>query len=171
MSADTADATALSSMAARLRIASTVILRRARRDPDERRLSATQWAVLGRLHRYGALAAVDLARLEMLRPQTMRNVVDGLRDQGLIVGVRDPDDGRRVNLTLTDEGRAWVCGHQASANDALAQALSESLRSGELHKVGEVLDLLERIAYGDRGPEALIGGGLDDESSRVDCPL
>ncbi|WP_454197072.1 MarR family winged helix-turn-helix transcriptional regulator [Nocardia sp. Marseille-Q1738] len=148
MSVDTADATGLSATAARLRIALTVILRRARRDPDERQLSATQWAVLGRLHRCGAMAAVDLARLEMLRPQTMRNVVDGLRDQGLIVGLRDPIDGRRVNLMLTDEGRAWVRGQQAPLNNALAQILSESLSSSELHKVDQALDLLERIAYG-----------------------
>ncbi|WP_157172551.1 MarR family winged helix-turn-helix transcriptional regulator [Nocardia pneumoniae] len=148
MSVDTADATALSTTAARLRTALTVILRRARRDPHERQLSPTQWAVLGRLHRCGAMAAVDLARLEMLRPQTMRNVVDGLRDQGLIVGLRDPIDGRRVNLMLTDEGRAWVGGQRAPLNNALAQIMSESLPSGELHKVVEALDLLERIAYG-----------------------
>ncbi|MBF6341226.1 MarR family transcriptional regulator [Nocardia abscessus] len=111
-------------------------------------MSATQWAVLGRLHRCGAMAAVDLARLEMLRPQTMRNVIDGLRDQGLIVGVRDPIDGRRVNLMLTDDGSAWVCGQRESLNNALAQFLSETLPSDELNKVYEALDLLERIAYG-----------------------
>ncbi|MBF6467366.1 MarR family transcriptional regulator [Nocardia beijingensis] len=133
--------------AARLRIALTVILRRIRRDPDECRLSATQWAVLGRLHRCGAMAAVDLARLEMLRPQTMRNVIDGLRDQGLIVGVRDPIDGRRVNLMLTDDGLAWICGQQGSLNNALAQMLSENWPSDQLNKVHEALDLLERIAY------------------------
>ncbi|WP_267470672.1 MarR family winged helix-turn-helix transcriptional regulator [Nocardia abscessus] len=148
LAADTADATALAATAARLRIALTVILRRTRRDRNERRLSATQWAVLGRLHRCGAMAAVDLARLEMLRPQTMRNVIDGLRDQGLIVGVRDPIDGRRVNLMLTDDGSAWVCGQRESLNNALAQFLSETLPSDELNKVYEALDLLERIAYG-----------------------
>ncbi|WP_433709445.1 MarR family winged helix-turn-helix transcriptional regulator [Nocardia sp. CA-084685] len=147
MSVDTADAIALSATATRLRIALTVILRRTRRGPHERQLSATQWAVLGRLHRCGAMAAVDLAHLEALRPQTMRNVVDGLRDQGLIVGARDPIDGRRVNLMLTDEGRAWVRGQQAPLNNALAQVLSQSLPSSELHKLDEALDLLERIAY------------------------
>ncbi|WP_169810542.1 MarR family winged helix-turn-helix transcriptional regulator [Nocardia arthritidis] len=111
-------------------------------------MSATQWAVLGRLHRCGAMAAVDLARLEMLRPQTMRNVIDGLRDQGLIVGVRDPIDGRRVNLMLTDDGLAWARGQQGAPNDTLARVLSESSPSGELNKVHEALDLLEKIAYG-----------------------
>ncbi|MGK8507023.1 MarR family winged helix-turn-helix transcriptional regulator [Nocardia asiatica] len=95
------------------------------------------------------MAAVDLARLEMLRPQTMRNVVDGLRDQGLIVGVRDPIDGRRVNLMLTDDGLAWVCGQQGSVNNALARFLAERLPSDELKKVHEALDLLERSPTGD----------------------
>ncbi len=148
VAADTADVTALAATATRLRIALTVILRRIRRDPNECQFSATQWAVLGRLHRCGAMAAVDLARLEMLRPQTMRNVVDGLRDQGLIVGVRDPIDGRRVNLMLTDDGLAWVCGQQGSVNNALARFLAERLPSDELKKVHEALDLLEKIAYG-----------------------
>ncbi|MEU5760022.1 MarR family transcriptional regulator [Nocardia sp. NPDC047648] len=111
-------------------------------------MSATQWAVLGRLHRGGAMAAVDLARLEMLRPQTMRNVVDGLRDQGLIVGVRDPVDGRRVNLILTDDGLAWVRGQRGSPNITLARLVSESLPPDERSKVHEALDLLEKIAYG-----------------------
>jgi DNA-binding MarR family transcriptional regulator len=145
---DAADTAALAATAARLRIALTVILRRIRRDQNECRLSATQWAVLGRLHRCGAMAAVDLARLEMLRPQTMRNVIDGLRDQGLLVGVRDPIDGRRVNLMLTDDGLAWARGHQGGLTDTLAQVLSESLPSDELNKVHEALDLLEKIAYG-----------------------
>ncbi|WP_174186963.1 MarR family winged helix-turn-helix transcriptional regulator [Nocardia barduliensis] len=148
MAVNAADPTALAVTAARLRIALTVILRRVRRDPNECQLSATQWAVLGRLHRGGAMAAVDLARLEMLRPQTMRNVIDGLRDRGLIVGVRDPIDRRRVNLMLTDDGLAWARGQQGALNDALARILSESLPSDELNKVHEALDLLERIAYG-----------------------
>ncbi|MEU1545911.1 MarR family transcriptional regulator [Nocardia sp. NPDC005745] len=148
MAVDAADPTALAVTAARLRIALTVILRRIRRDPNECRLSATQWAVLGRLHRGGAMAAVDLARLEMLRPQTMRNVIDGLRDRGLIVGVRDPIDRRRVNLMLTDDGLAWARGHQGVLNDALARVLLENLPSDELKKVDEALDLLEKIAYG-----------------------
>ncbi|WP_195132787.1 hypothetical protein [Nocardia amamiensis] len=62
--------------------------------------------------------------------------------------MRDPIDGRRVNLMLTDEGRAWVRGQQAQLNNALAQILSESLSSSELHKVDDALDLLERIVYG-----------------------
>ncbi|RDI41155.1 MarR family winged helix-turn-helix transcriptional regulator [Nocardia mexicana] len=148
MSLETVDAAALSAAAARLRIASTVILRRSRRDSGECPWTPTQWAVLGRLHRYGAMAAVDLARLEMVRPQTMRNLVDGLRDQGLIAGVRDPTDGRRVNLMLTDQGRAWVLGQLAPQTDALAKALSDNVPTSELHKVLETLDLLERIAYG-----------------------
>ncbi|WP_408638699.1 hypothetical protein [Nocardia gipuzkoensis] len=74
------------------------------------------------------MSAADLARLEMLRPRTMRNVIDGLRDQGLLVGVRDPIDRRRVNLMLTDDGLAWARGQQGALHDAFARFCRRACR-------------------------------------------
>ncbi|WP_282776697.1 MarR family winged helix-turn-helix transcriptional regulator [Nocardia sp. CC201C] len=116
-------------------------------------LSPTQVSILGRLGRNGALSSADLAKSERLKPQTIRNLVDGLRTRGLVVGVRDSVDARRNMFALTTEGRGWVRGRRATAADrVLTRVLTEQLSETELATVTEALSLLERLAFAPPDP-------------------
>ncbi|MEV6276626.1 MarR family transcriptional regulator [Nocardia sp. NPDC051832] len=131
-----------------LRIISGLILRHTRNDSASAELSLTQISVLGRLDRGGPMSSADLARIEQLRPQTIRNVVDGLRDRGLVVGTRDTVDARRIQLALTEEGRGWVRGLRTTATDTfLTRALAEQLAPSEMVTLAAALELLERVAF------------------------
>ncbi len=140
-------------MAARLRIISGLIVHRTRDSTAVAELSPTQVSILGRLGRNGALSSADLAKSERLKPQTIRNLVDGLRTRGLVVGVRDSVDARRNMFALTTEGRGWVRGRRATAADrVLTRVLTEQLSETELATVTEALSLLERLAFAPPDP-------------------
>ncbi|MEG8184215.1 MarR family transcriptional regulator [Nocardia terpenica] len=142
----------ISITAARLRMIVGVLERRIRKRGDDLALSCTQTAVLGRLSMFGPMAAVDLATMEMTRPQTMRNLIDSLRDEGLIEGSRDPIDGRRVILTLTSEGRDRIRGAYSGSASYLGEALTR-LTDGERDQLRGALGVLERLAFPERDIE------------------
>ncbi|MEV6387062.1 MarR family winged helix-turn-helix transcriptional regulator [Nocardia xishanensis] len=145
--ADAAESVPLSAVAARLRVVFVLLLRRSRQQDSAGRLSPSQLSVMGRLDRFETMTATELAQAGALRPQTIRNLIDELRDEGLIVGVRDTDDARRVNLMLTGEGRAMVRGTRGQDDPFLLDALREKLTESQRRKVIDVLEILENIAY------------------------
>ncbi|MGC4991973.1 MarR family winged helix-turn-helix transcriptional regulator [Nocardia salmonicida] len=143
----------VAALAGWLRIVSGLILRHTRNDAALAELSLTQISVLGRLDRGGPMFSTDLAQIERLRPQTIRNLVDGLRDRGLVVGKRDSVDARRIQLALTEEGRRWVRGLRTTVTDSLlTRALAEQLAPTEMATLAEALELLERVAFAPTGP-------------------
>ncbi|MCC3332124.1 MarR family winged helix-turn-helix transcriptional regulator [Nocardia abscessus] len=145
----------VTALAARLRIVSGLILRHTRNDSALAGLTLTQISVLGRLERGGPMSSADLAQIERLRPQTIRNVVDGLRDRGLVVSERDSVDARRIRLALTEEGRGWVRGVRTTATDNfLTRALAEQLAPTEMATLAEALELLERVAFAPTDPHS-----------------
>jgi MarR family transcriptional regulator, lower aerobic nicotinate degradation pathway regulator len=71
-------------------------------------LTPTQWAALARLDERGPLSQNHLGRLTAMDAATIKGVVDRLSVRGLTNAEPDPDDGRRLNIALTEEGRALV---------------------------------------------------------------
>jgi DNA-binding MarR family transcriptional regulator len=69
-------------------------------------LSPTQFAVLMHLDDDGHLTQADLARRVLVRPQSMRALVDSLLDRGLVARDGAGGRGRRTAITLTTEGRS-----------------------------------------------------------------
>ena len=61
------------------------------------------------LEEQGSLSVTELAaRLRQSHPLVI-HWIKQLRELGLVVATRDPDDGRRSLISLTPEGRATVC--------------------------------------------------------------
>lgn len=65
-----------------------------------------QQAALTMIRAYEAISAADLARLAMLTPQTVNEIVRTLETRGAIRKSPDPVHGRILRLMVTDEGRA-----------------------------------------------------------------
>ncbi|MBF6061488.1 winged helix-turn-helix transcriptional regulator [Nocardia terpenica] len=141
------DPAAVSHIATRLRDVTGVLARRARKDAGEHALPPAEAAILGRVQRSGPITAVDLAHIEGLRPQTVRNIVSTLRDRGLVTGVRDTRDTRRVNFGLTETGRARARGALLPRDEYLSRALNERLTPSEFDQLTAALPVLEKIAY------------------------
>jgi len=71
-------------------------------------LTPTQWAVLFKLREVGEISQNSLGRLVAMDFATLQGVVKRLTQRALIVRTRDPHDGRRLVLRLTEEGEALV---------------------------------------------------------------
>lgn len=71
-------------------------------------LTALQFAALVRLRDLGEVSQNQLGRLTAMDAATMQGVIKRLAARGLIVRRPDPDDRRRLILSLSDAGRDLV---------------------------------------------------------------
>lgn len=94
--------TVLREVSSDLRLACMRISRRVRSESSDT-LAPHQFSVLARLEK-GALTPRALAELECVSPPSMTRTVSGLVDRGLVDRTDDPEDGRRVILSLTADG-------------------------------------------------------------------
>jgi DNA-binding MarR family transcriptional regulator len=69
-------------------------------------VTTTQFAALAKLHQLGPLSQNHLGRMTAMDAATIKGVVDRLRVQGLIETTSDPDDKRRLTVSLSDRGRS-----------------------------------------------------------------
>ena len=80
-------------------------------------VTTTQWAVLARLAEQGPQSQNLLGRATAMDGATIKGVVDRLTRQGLVATTGDPDDKRRLTVTLTPAGSTLF---EASIAAALA---------------------------------------------------
>ena len=74
-------------------------------------VTTTQWAVLARLAELGPLSQNHLGRMTSMDASTVKGVVDRLSRLGLVETAADPDDRRRLTVSLTEAGqRAFTDG-------------------------------------------------------------
>jgi DNA-binding MarR family transcriptional regulator len=123
-----------------------VLGRLVRRLRAEHRFPISQGAVLGRLDREGARTTSDLAKAERVRPQSMAQIVGELEDRGLVSRRQDPDDGRRILIELTEDGREEIGEARRDRDDWLARAIDEELSPEETVTLFEAVELLDRLS-------------------------
>ena len=97
-----------------LRRTSTRLALRLRAERTGDGLGSTGVAVLGQLHRRGALTASEIAAAERVQPQSLTRVLASLEEQDLINREQDAQDRRRHTIELTED-------HQSSPNDGGSQ--------------------------------------------------
>jgi DNA-binding MarR family transcriptional regulator len=82
-------------------------------------LTPTQWAALVQLSETGPCSQNQLGRITAMDVATIKGVIDRLTARGLTETSADPEDGRRLVVSLTEAG-------QATVDKALPQALAIS---------------------------------------------
>ena len=113
----------------------THLLDRARRDAFRRsEIEPWEWDVLSALRRTGApfqLSPKQLLQQTLVSSGTMTNRIDRLVARRLVRREADPDDGRSVLVTLTDDGKLRADAaitRLVDAEQELLRALSRSDR-------------------------------------------
>ncbi len=132
-------------LASELRAQLSKLRRRLREQSFSYNLSSSQIAVLLRLDTVGEATVSELSRMEGVRPQSMRNTVQALKQLGYIDGQADPNDGRKTYIHLSEEGKNYLSGGRAVWNDWLAKAISERLTESEQAVLNDSVVLLKRI--------------------------
>jgi DNA-binding MarR family transcriptional regulator len=135
-------------VAGALRVTVGMLVRKLKQVPaaGSEELTLPETSALSRLDRGGPATSSDLARLERISPQSMGATVAALEERGLIARDRDPRDGRRIVLSITEAGRQLVYDRRGARTAQIARALADGFSPAELARLREVMPLLERLA-------------------------
>lgn len=102
------------------------------------RLTTTQWAALTKLREIQPTSQNQLGRDTAMDVATIKGVVDRLVKRGYVSTAPDPQDGRRLVLSLTGEGEAAIARNLLTAVAVTEETLSP-LTSGERMMLIELL--------------------------------
>ncbi|MGQ4512882.1 MarR family transcriptional regulator [Streptomyces sp. DW26H14] len=124
----------------------SVLVRRVHHVPVEG-LTIPERTALSRLDRSGPTTSSALAREAQITAQAMGATLGALRARGLVERRQDPDDGRRVVLTVTDAGRRELKNKRDARTGLIARALTTgTFTPAELEQLAAAAALLERLA-------------------------
>jgi DNA-binding MarR family transcriptional regulator len=139
--------TAVTDVASALRVSVGLLHRRMRQAPPAGELSWPESSALARLERSGPATSSALARLEQISPQSMGATLAALEARGLVERRGDPEDGRRVVMSLTEVGAQALRSKRDARTGQLARALSAGFSRAELDQLMAAAPLLERLAH------------------------
>ena len=125
-----------------------VLLRRVRGEAAESEgPSWSQAAAMARLDKTGAMTTAELARAEMVKPQSMGALLAELEQDGLVRREPHPTDGRQILFSLTPAGVAARRQRQAAKLAWLTAAISR-LEADEQRTLVDAIELVKRLGEG-----------------------
>ena len=130
--------------AAELMQAIGVLLRRVRGEAGGEGLSWSQAAALGRLERGDPMTTAELARSEMVKPQSMGTLLAELEQDGLVQRAPHPTDGRQILFSLTAAGVAARRQRQAAKLAWLTAAIGR-FDADERRTLTDAIALVQRL--------------------------
>jgi DNA-binding MarR family transcriptional regulator len=136
----------VSEVAGALRAATGQLYRKLKQTRPDGELTFAESSALSRLERCGPATSAELARLDGISPQSMGVTVAALLDRGLTERTRDPEDGRRILLSVTEAGRQVVHDKRGARTEQIAAALTGGFTDDELRLLQAAAPLLERLA-------------------------
>lgn len=102
-------------------------------------LTTTQFAALAKLSEMGPLSQNHLGRLTAMDAATIKGVVERLGRQGLVCTAPDPDDRRRLTVSLTEAGATLYRAVEPRAAEITRRTLAP-LSSSEQARLLALLD-------------------------------
>ena len=115
-------------------------------------ISAAQLFVLHRLAGARALSVNELAARTLTHQSSVSVVVSKLARRKLVTRARAPDDARRVEVALTQTGRALLARAPAAAQDRLIAALAVLGRPARRRLAADLAALVSAMGAGDERP-------------------
>jgi DNA-binding MarR family transcriptional regulator len=114
-------------------------------------LPASQLAILKRLRDDGATTAAALAVAERVSQQAIAQQVAALRAAAMVQTRRDPDDGRKTLVRITQKGLKLFDAVAESRNAWLTRAIAAEVPAKDQRSLVKAVELLERLASADVG--------------------
>lgn len=135
----------LSAEASALRIATFRLARRMRTQRAIDSMSDGQFAVLAALWAFGPHTLGELADRERVSAPSMNRTVNCLQESGYIARAADENDGRKVVIDLTDDGRKVVA-ETARRRDAWVEAALAELTAHERATISHAAAIMAKMA-------------------------
>lgn len=135
----------IAALAEGLRTISARLKRRLREQGSVGDFSQSQISVIVQLEKIGSATVSALARAENMRAQSMSAIVGPLQSAGLVESRPDPEDGRQVLLSLSEDCRRALVKGRAARQDWLSHTIAERLSAAEQDELAQALGLLRRL--------------------------
>jgi DNA-binding MarR family transcriptional regulator len=130
---------------AELRATLGLLYRRIRQTRVVGDLTLPESSALSRLDHHGPTTGAQLAKLEQVSPQSVGATLQALEEKKLIQRNPDPDDRRRVIMSLTAAGRETVHSKRTARAEQLTRAVA-ALSEEERSQLAMTLPVLQRLA-------------------------
>ncbi|MFJ9908521.1 MarR family winged helix-turn-helix transcriptional regulator [Streptomyces sp. NPDC101152] len=125
----------------------SALVRRVRQVPVDGGLTMPERTALSHLDRSGPTTSSALARQVQITAQAMGATLSALRARGLVERRPDPNDGRRMVLSVTDAGLQALRDKRSARAELIARSLtSGAFTPAELEQLASAGPLLERLA-------------------------
>jgi len=134
-------------VAASLRLGTTRLARRLRREADVD-LTPSLLSALSMVYLHGPLTLGALAEFERVTPPTVTKLVGRLEEAGLVERACDPDDRRVHRVSITDGGSSLLAESRERKNAWLAERLG-TLDAHDLECLRRAGDLIDRVLADD----------------------
>lgn len=138
----------IDTVAGALHVSIGLLLRRLRQVRIEGEVTLPEISALARLDRGGPATAAALAKQEQISPQAMGTTLAALQERGLIERRPDPQDGRRVLLSVSTAGGEVLRARRHARAEQLARVLESGFTEEERARLMEAAPLIERLAQG-----------------------
>jgi DNA-binding MarR family transcriptional regulator len=145
-------------IAVALQVSIGLLLRRLQHASPLDDLSMPGISALAHIERAGSATLSSLARAERITPQAMGATASALAGRGLVERGPDPDDGRKIVISLTDAGRRAMRGQGSARTGQVAKILADSFTTEELEVLIAAVPLLQRISERLYAPTAPASG-------------
>lgn len=93
--------------------------------PTNTPLSQTERSILVLLEQHGQLLSAELAVMEKITPQSVGQLLNHLDTQELIRKLPCEADGRKINISLSEKGKAFLQHVRQERDEWLAKAITE----------------------------------------------
>ena len=121
-----------------------VLLRRVRGEAGHDGLSWSQAAAMARLDKAGPMTTAELARAEMVKPQSMGTLLAELEHDGLVQRHPHPTDGRQILFSLTAAGAQARSQRHAAKLAWLTTAIAR-FSADERRTLADAIALVRRL--------------------------
>jgi len=108
-------------------------------------LRVPEWRVLACLYDSDGAMITQLARIALVEQSRLTRIIAQMEVRGLVARKGDPDDGRRVRVYLSQDGRALVGRLVPKARDHEADLLARLSGSDGQHLKSALHSLLKAI--------------------------
>jgi DNA-binding MarR family transcriptional regulator len=112
-------------------------------------LTPTERAVLATVVRQGPVTAARIAELEHVSPQSIAQILTGMKTSGLVRSDPDPQDGRKKLISAEPAATELLDSLMAGRSSFLARAIEQVLTPEERGDLDKAIDLLQRLATAD----------------------
>jgi DNA-binding MarR family transcriptional regulator len=123
----------------------TQLARKLRSKRPKASVTVAAVGLLATLHQRGPMPAVELARFQNLKPQSVSRLIARLDQDGLIQREPDPKDQRALLISITDTGRRALKHDMQARREWLGGAIAEALSPAERRTLAEAALYMLRI--------------------------